>query len=151
MGRAQSKHKLNYLRARPTGFSHRVGAFSLLGSGPSRCPAPIAYAATTSEGVEYSTGLALYGTLAFIMFVLLAALFYLPWLHNAAFTLRPLCIARDLGWCDDDYHRWGGHTALVGMFTQSPCSAHRLLSWGRSFLPAWLRPFALPHSKPSQK
>jgi hypothetical protein len=29
-------------------------------------------------------------------------------------------VARDLGWCDHDDPRWGGHT--------SPCSAHRLLS-----------------------
>src|SRR5215207_6883890 len=26
------------------------------------------------------------------------------------------------------------------------CSTHRLLSWGRSILPAWLRPFALPRA-----
>jgi len=27
------------------------------------------------------------------------------------FTLRPLCVARDLGWCDHDYPRCGGHTS----------------------------------------
>jgi hypothetical protein len=48
------------------------------------------------------------------MLVLLAALFYLPWLHNAAFTLCPLCVARDLGWCEHDYPRWGGHTLCHG-------------------------------------
>jgi hypothetical protein len=34
---------------------------------------------------------------AFIMLVLLAALFYLPWFVNAASALRPLCVAWDLG------------------------------------------------------
>jgi hypothetical protein len=53
-------------------------------------PAPIAYAAATSEGVDYSTGPVLHGALAFIILVLLAALFYLPWFVNAAFALpRP--------------------------------------------------------------
>jgi hypothetical protein len=33
----------NFLRARRTGFTHRVGAFSLLGSGPSLCPTPMTY------------------------------------------------------------------------------------------------------------
>ena len=28
---------------------------------------------------------------------------------GAAFALRPLCVARDLGWCGHDYFRWGGH------------------------------------------
>src|SRR5215207_2924886 len=34
-------------RARRTGFSHRVGAFSVLGSGPSLCPGPM------PQGVSY--------------------------------------------------------------------------------------------------
>src|SRR5215208_392794 len=34
--------------------------------------------------------------------------FWTP-LWGAAFALRPLRIARDLGWCDHDYPRWGGH------------------------------------------
>jgi hypothetical protein len=33
--------KRSFLRARRIGFSHRVGAFSLLGSGPSLCPGPM--------------------------------------------------------------------------------------------------------------
>src|SRR5919107_1731181 len=37
VGRAQSKHKLNFLRARRTGFYHRVGTSSLIGSDPSIC------------------------------------------------------------------------------------------------------------------
>jgi hypothetical protein len=46
-----------------------------------------------------------------------------PRLDNAAFAslCASLCVARDLGWCEYDYPRWGGHTP-----------AHRLLSWGRS-------------------
>jgi hypothetical protein len=48
--------------------------------------------------------------------VLLAALFYLPssaylpLLGNAAFTLRPLCVAQERLRCDHDYPRWDGHT-----------------------------------------
>jgi hypothetical protein len=29
-----------------------------------------------------------------------------------------------------------------------PCSTHRLLSWGPSYAPTWLRPFALPTLMP---
>jgi hypothetical protein len=29
--------------------------------------------------------------------------------YSAAFTLRPLCVARELGRCDHDYPRWGWH------------------------------------------
>ena len=36
---------------------------------------------------------------------------YLLLLGNAAFALLPLCVARDLGWCDHDYPRWGAHNA----------------------------------------
>jgi hypothetical protein len=50
---------------------------------------------------------------------------------RAAFALRHLRIARDLGWCDHDYPRWGAHT--LDAVTTPPCSAHRLLSWGRSY------------------
>src|SRR5215208_4126708 len=44
VGRAQSKHKLNYLRARPTGFYHRAGAAESpsLGSLASPCSSLIA-------------------------------------------------------------------------------------------------------------
>ena len=53
----------------------------------------------------------LYGALAFIMLVLLAALYWGTGSSstNAAFTLRPLCVARGLQWCDHDYPRWAGH------------------------------------------
>jgi hypothetical protein len=44
---------------------------------------------------------------------------YCPWsrcfsLHycNAAYALRPLCVARDLGWCNHEYPRWGGHITI---------------------------------------
>src|SRR5215207_291812 len=73
------------------------------------------------------------GPYAFIMPMLLAALFYLPWLHNAASALRPLCVAWDLGGYHD-YPRWGGHNTSSRMPVTSPCSAHWLLSWGRSSL-----------------
>src|SRR5215211_6145083 len=59
---------------------------------------------------------------------------------SAAFALRPLRVAQDLGWCEYDYPRWGGHTSEM-TYQHFPCLAHRLLSWGRS---ANLRPFALP-------
>src|SRR5215204_658521 len=36
---------------------------------------------------------------------------YLLLLGNAAFALLPLCVARDLGWCDHDNPRWGAHNA----------------------------------------
>src|SRR5215207_11225145 len=29
---------------------------------------------------------------------------------GVAYALRPRAVARDLGWCDHDYPRWGGHT-----------------------------------------
>jgi hypothetical protein len=34
--------------------------------------------------------------------------------------------------CDNTYPRWGGHDTLVRMCTTPLCSAHRLLSYGRS-------------------
>ena len=50
------------------------------------------------------------------MLVLLAALFPTSYFYNAALPLRPLCVARGLGWCDHDYPRWGGH-ALYSLAT----------------------------------
>jgi hypothetical protein len=35
---------------------------------------------------------------------------FLPIVLGAVFALRPLCVARDLVWCEHDYPRWGGHT-----------------------------------------
>jgi hypothetical protein len=54
----------------------------------------------------------LQGVPAFIMGVLFAALFYpAPVRQRGLCSLRPpLCVARDLGWCEYDYPRWGGHT-----------------------------------------
>jgi len=37
-----------------------------------------------------------------------------------------LCVARDLGWCDHDYPRWGEHTP-ANTPTIPPCSTHRFL------------------------
>jgi hypothetical protein len=66
-----------------------------------------------------------------------------PMSSSAAFALRPLRIARDLGWCEYDYPRWDAHTT-ESMPTIPLCSAHRLLSWGWSSHTG-LQPFALPH------
>jgi hypothetical protein len=69
------------------------------------------------------------------MLVLLAALYWGTGSSstNAAFALRPLCVARGHRWCDHDYPRWDAHDAL---YNTGPipyaCAPHRLLSWGRS-------------------
>ena len=47
-----------------------------------------------------------------------------PFYLDAAIAMRPQSVARDLGRCEHDYPRWGGH---IPFFT-TPCSAHRLLS-----------------------
>src|SRR5215203_2756409 len=36
---------------------------------------------------------------------------YLLLLGNAAFALRPLCVAHERRWCGHDYPRWGAHNA----------------------------------------
>jgi hypothetical protein len=55
---------------------------------PSLCPTPISHAATTSEGVDYSTGPGLYGAPASIM--LPWPRWFLPIVPGAAFALpRP--------------------------------------------------------------
>src|ERR687890_1983680 len=64
---------------------------------------------------------------------------------GAAFALRPLRVAQDLKWCEYDYPRWGANNKVQLQLPQ--CSAHRLLSRGRSFHDTHitgLRPFALP-------
>jgi hypothetical protein len=35
-------------------------------------------------------------------------------LHQRGLHLAPLCVARDLGWCEHVYPRWGGHTSSPG-------------------------------------
>jgi hypothetical protein len=77
---------------------------------------------------------------AFIMLALLVALFLTPLPGQRGLHLAPLCVARDLGWCEHDYSRWGGHTSEALQLT--PCSAHRMLSQGRSF-PSNLAPALL--------
>ena len=66
---------------------------------------------------------------------------------GAAFALRPGSVARDLGWCDHDYPRWGGHNMLCVAFVQLilPSARHTGFSQrvGALFLTG-LRPFALP-------
>jgi hypothetical protein len=86
------------------------------------------------------------GASAFIL--PLAALYSQP-LRARPFTLRPLRIARDLGWCNHDYSRCGGHATETIVTTSPTCSAHRLLSWGRSSHHSHvtgLPPFAMPRS-----
>ena len=79
-------------RARRTGFYHRVGAPRAQSSDPSLCPAPIAYAAATSEGVGYSPGPGLYGAPASIM--LPWPRWFLPIVPGAAFALSQSYAAR---------------------------------------------------------
>lgn len=66
------------------------------------------------------------------------------------FALRPPSVARDLGWCDHDYPRWGGHACKYP--ATSPCASHRLLSLGRSShatpTATGLRPFGCPGPVP---
>jgi hypothetical protein len=57
--------------------------------------------------------------------------------------LLPLCVAQQRLWCDHDYPRWGAHTLRNACLRHPSCSAHRLLSWGRSFQSTLLRPFVL--------
>ena len=60
----------------------------------------------------------------------------------------PLYVAQERLWCDHECPRWGGHTsesiATSSALQLPPCSAHWLLSYGRSFQSTWLRPFAKP-------
>src|SRR5829696_3512363 len=81
---------------------------------------------------------------------------YCPWsrcfsLHyqgNAAYALRPLCVARDLGWCECNYPRWGGHTSESTVTTLPVLGAPTSIM-GRSSHGGYvtgLRPFALPRS-----
>jgi hypothetical protein len=73
---------------------------------PTLCPTPISHAAIRT------TRPVLYGALAFIMLVLLAALYWGTGSSstNAAFALRPLCVAQGRRWCNHDHPRWGEHT-----------------------------------------
>jgi hypothetical protein len=75
----------------------------------------------------------------------LAALFEHPPWRGLHFAL--LCVARDLGWCDHDYPRWGGHTLCHGQ-QNGPVLVTPASIIGSEFplVPSMgLRPFALPH------
>jgi hypothetical protein len=52
-------------------------------------------------------------------------------LLGAALRFAPLKRCAESPVCDNTYPRWGGHDTLVSMPTVLPCSAHRLLSYGR--------------------
>src|SRR5215218_6837685 len=56
---------------------------------------------------------------------MLVALFCPPRLDSAAFPCDPLYVARDLGWCDHDYTRWGGHNIPVRQPCNVPYRARR--------------------------
>jgi hypothetical protein len=56
----------------------------------------------------------------------LRSILFLPF--GAAFALCPLCAAREFGWCDHAYPRWGGHTTESTLATSPTCLSHRLLS-----------------------
>ena len=87
-------------------------------------------------------GPGLYRTPAFILS--LAALFGTPSLRGLHFAL--LCVARDLGWCDHNYPRWGGHTLCHGQL-KGPVLGSPASIMSRSSHPAQvtgLRPFSLP-------
>ena len=60
----------------------------------------------------------------------------------------PLCVARDLGWCDHDYPRWGEHTS-ESTVTTLPVLVAPASIMGRSSHVGYvtgLRPFAVPRS-----
>jgi hypothetical protein len=88
-----------------------------------------------------------FGISAFIM--PLAALFpFFPIFPSAAFALRPsfASVARDLGWCEYDYPRWGAHTTTQRTATPPVLGAPASIM-GRSSHGGYvrgLRPFALP-------
>jgi hypothetical protein len=67
------------------------------------CPSPFA-------GRGSHTSQAGYGAPALYNACIVGRVVLPPWLHNAAFTLCPLCLAQERLWCDHDYPRWGGHT-----------------------------------------
>ena len=63
-------------------------------------------------------------------------------LIRAALALRPSALRRSVGGANMTTP--GGTRTPYQVQLQPPCSAHRLLSQGRSFQSTWLRPFALP-------
>jgi hypothetical protein len=98
---------------------------------PTLCPTPISHAAIRT------TRPVLYGALAFIMLLLLAALYWGTGSSstNAAFTLRPSALR---GTSDGASMSTPGGAGtlppLDNILELLQGSAHRLLSWGRSFL-----------------
>src|SRR5215211_8809206 len=77
------------------------------------------------------------------MLALLAVLFPTSdyFFYNAAFALRPLCVARDLGWCECNYPRWGGHNTIQHTLLVVLGSSASLI--GSELPPIRLWPFAL--------
>src|SRR5215218_5171968 len=68
-------------------------------------------------------------------------------LFGAAFALRPLRVARNLGWCDHDHPRWGEHTSESTVTTPPVLGAPASLIGSELPQSTLLRLFALPHSK----
>ena len=75
---------------------------------------PIANAPTTSEGATRD------GRSRRLDIHTSSSIVYCPWprfmgLHPARLSLcAPLCVAREIEWCDHDYPRWGEHTLCNG-------------------------------------
>jgi hypothetical protein len=80
--------------------------------------------------------------------VLLAALFYLLssayllLLGNAAFTLRPFCVALGRRWCEHTYPRWDAHTMPICTCNTS------VLGTSASIMGSELQPLALRSTPP---
>src|SRR5215211_5518160 len=93
----------------------RVRGIGILGSSTYLFPAPIAYAAATSEGVDYSPGLELYGDPAFILS--LAALFrYIPFFaFGAALALASFALRMSVGGATMTIPGGAGTTPLPGV------------------------------------
>jgi hypothetical protein len=66
-------------------------------------------------------------------------------LFGAAFALRPLRVARELGWCDHDYPRWDAHTMPI-CTCNTPVLGAPASIIGSEPQATGLRPFALPQS-----
>ena len=100
-------------RARRTGFSHRFGAPTT-----SPCGAPALY----WPWPRYS---------------------FISHSRLARPSHYPVCVARDLGGCEHDYPRWGGHNPSIDSLQLLHVLGSSASLIGSEFPPTRLRPFAL--------
>jgi hypothetical protein len=63
-------------------------------------------------------------------------------LHQRGLHLAPLCVARDLGWCEHDYPRWGGHTLCRGQLKGPPVLVAPASLIGSELLRYWAPAFS---------